>query len=102
MIVILATIMTGCGSCEKMYDKANYESITNEDGSLVIYSGGKIMAKFSNITITYSAADSDALYFTDVKGSDVWLPNTNGELVKVEGRGENWYNSPGVLLKLED
>jgi hypothetical protein len=102
MVVLLATIMTGCGSCEKMYDKANYESLTNEPGELTLWSGGKVMAHFSNVEIVYSASDSDALYFVDIKGSDITRVSNDGVLHKIEGKGETWYSSPGVLLRLED
>lgn len=102
IVLLSAIIMTGCGSCEKMYDKQNYESITNEDGILTLWSGGKIMAVFHEMTIVYSAADSDALYFVDKKGSNITLTATDGKHYSVEGNGDTWYSSPGVLLKLED
>lgn len=100
LIVLLAVIMTGCGSCEKMYDKANYESITNESGILTLWSGGKIMAVFHKMSIEYSAADSDALFIIDTEGSNITLRSTAGELYTIEGKGDRWYISPGVLINL--
>jgi hypothetical protein len=100
LVILLAVIMTGCGSCEKFFDKQNYESITNESGNLTLWNGGQVMAVFPEMTIVYSAADSDALYFQDKKGSNITLRSTEGTLHKVEGKGEYWYNSPGVLINL--
>ena len=52
--------------------------------------------------IIYSAADSDALYFIDKKGSNITLTAADGKHYTVEGKGDTWYSSPGVLLKLKD
>lgn len=101
LFVLLAIVLSGCGSCEKLYDKANYESITNETGALTLWSGGKIMAVFYSVEITYSAADSDAMYFKDIKGSTIMMRDSKGEIHKFEGKGDNWYTSPGVLMKLD-
>jgi hypothetical protein len=102
IVIILATIMTGCGSYDnaKMYDKTNYESITNENGILTLWSGGKIMAVFPEMEIDYSPADSDALYFTDKKGSSITLRDTKGDIYTIRGIGDQWYSSPGVLINL--
>ena len=101
LFVLLAIILSGCGSCEKMYDKANYESITNENGILTLWSGGNIMATFSKVEITYSAADSDAMYFKDVVGSTITLRDAKGSMYAEVGDGSSWYTSPGVLMKLD-
>jgi hypothetical protein len=92
IVLLLTIILTGC---ERFYDKENYE-----DGALTLWSGGKVMAKFPQMTIVYSVADSDALYFTDIKGSNITLRTSEGDLVLVEGKGETWYTSPGVLINL--
>ena len=102
IIFIVLILFSGCGWFESMYDEGNYESITNDAGTLTLWSGGKIMAIFHEMTVIYSAADSDALYFKDKKHSVITLRGSNGELYTIEGNGDTWYNSPGVLIKLED
>lgn len=59
--IILTT--SSCGGCERKYDSWNYESITNEKGSLELYSGGKAVKKFDEVKIIYSDADSQAIMF---------------------------------------
>lgn len=102
VVVILVTLMTGCGGCERMYDKANYESITNDIGELTLWNGGEVMAYFSAVKITYSAADSDAMYFEDVLGSRILLRDSKGDLFTHIGNGDKWYSSPGVIMKIKE
>lgn len=102
IIFVSAVLLTACGQCSRIYDNSNYESITNESGELVLWSGGEIMAKFYNVDIVYSSADSDAMYFKVINGSMYELRNKSGKYIIKEGQGNTWYTSPGVLLKLED
>ena len=102
IIFILFTILfAGCGMLESTYDEANYESITNETGKIVLWSGGKVMAIFHDAKVKYSAADSDAMFFTAEKGSKIALRDENGDMYSVIGDGGEWYSSPGVLMKVD-
>ncbi len=101
LYLLLAVVITGCGTCEKYYDDDNYESNTNEHGILTLWSGSRIMAIFSAATIIYSASDSEAMYFKDKKGSAVVLRGTDGDTYTQIGDGDTWYTSPGVLMKLD-
>jgi len=102
MVAILATLITSCGTIEKAYEKQNFETITNDTGELTLWNGGKVMAYFSKIKVTYSASDSDAMYFKDVPGYRILLRDSGGATFTHIGNGDSWYTSPGVLIKLKD
>jgi hypothetical protein len=84
LIIILTLFMfSGCGMMEAVYDGANYESLTNEKGTVEIISGGKILYSYENAEIKYSSSDTDAIWF-------------------VTKEGHEKYAQPGVLIHLED
>ena len=68
MVVSLA----GCGLIEKAYDKSNYESLTNERGNILMYSGGKCIGNYKNIKIIYSDSNSFALWFETKEGKMIY------------------------------
>ena len=63
MVLVLALTLVGCGTGEKIYDQQNYESLSNECGTLELYSGGVMVKEFPNACIMYSSADTDAIFF---------------------------------------
>ncbi len=58
--------LTGCGFFERVYENVNYESVTNECGTLRTYSGGKQIREVTNAKIKYADADSLSMWFTDL------------------------------------
>ena len=45
--VVLALVLSGCGFVEMWYDSSNYESITNERGTIELYSGGVVVKRYA-------------------------------------------------------
>ena len=72
LIATLAACLGGCGVGEKIYDRANYESLTNERGNVEVLSGGKVVRTYNNVTILYSASDTQAMWIV-VDGKQIYL-----------------------------
>ena len=72
LIVIFCFSFIGCGSMEKIYDEENYESLTNENGDIGLYSGGRLINRFDNVKILYSSSDSFALWFITKDGKKIY------------------------------
>jgi len=61
-VIIVLLSVCACGSMEKMYDDENYESLTNEVGTIQVISGGVITHTFKNAKIIYSSSDTQAMW----------------------------------------
>ena len=62
-VALFALLLTcGCGVFENIYENANYESITNERGTVHVYSGGVEIATYVNATVLYADAGSQAMF----------------------------------------
>ena len=64
IMMVVVMLLTSCGLFEKFYDDANYESLTNEQGLIKVYSGGAVVDSFPDATILYSDASSQAMWIT--------------------------------------
>jgi len=73
LIGVCVLFLSGCGWFEGMYDDANYESLTNEKGTIEFISGGKIMYQYKNAKIKYSSADTDAIWFKTADGQEKYI-----------------------------
>jgi len=73
ILAITSLSFMSCGTGERMYDKANYESMTNEIGTITFYSGGIAVKTYPNAKIVYSATDSQALFIRTSDGKKVYL-----------------------------
>ena len=81
-IVLMILFLSGCGVFEKLFDQANYESLSNEIGTVEMYCGGKLIYTYCDVEILYSDSDSVAL----------WLKLNNGDIVY-------WQGEAHILLK---
>ena len=75
-IMAAALLSTGCGKLERVYDSANYESLTNEKGTIKLYDGGKLVASYVDAKIIYTSADTDAVYFKTAGGENKYWQGT--------------------------
>lgn len=73
VFAITSLSFMSCGDAELMYDNANYESMTNETGTITFYSGGIAVKTYRNAKIIYSATDSQALFICTSDGKKVYL-----------------------------
>ena len=75
ILVIMATglLFSACGGMEKIYDKQNYESLSNEKGTVQFYSGGKLVKEYKNATIIYSSSDTQAMFIETNEGRKKYL-----------------------------
>ena len=62
MVLFILTITSSCGLLESFYDGANYESLTNETGTVYFYSGGKLVNTYPGATVIYSSSDTQAMW----------------------------------------
>jgi len=83
ILLICVAMLSGCGIVESWYDQANYESLTNESGTIEILSGGKVVYRYENAEVKYSSADTDAVWFETQDGHEK-------------------YAQPGLIIHLED
>ena len=61
--ILLTTLaLVSCGGLERQYDAANYESLTNETGTIHVYSGGKEVATYEYATVLYADSDSQCMW----------------------------------------
>jgi len=60
--LVLLLCVFSCGQAERIYDKSNYESLTNEIGDIEVFSGGKVVATYRGAKILYSSADTQAMW----------------------------------------
>jgi len=72
LMIVVCVLVSGCGGMEKVYDNANYESLTNETGKVEIISGGKVVRTYESAEILYSSADTQAL-FINVGGNTIYV-----------------------------
>ena len=61
-----------CTADGAMYDEVYYKSFSNERGTIVLYSGGKVIATYKNATVLYSSLTSDAVWLTDAFGNEIY------------------------------
>ena len=72
--MFLAVIFfSSCGTIEQLYDKQNYESITNEKGNLYMISGGDTVATYLNCKIKYADANSQATWIETSDDKEVYI-----------------------------
>ena len=65
---------------------------------VTLWNGGQIIAKFSKCN-HYSYWRQGTIVFTDVKGSNMWLRDGDGNLHEFECKGESWIYTHGALIK---
>jgi len=67
-MVMVMVVVISCGAAEKIYDRQNYESLTNEYGNIELYSGGVLVKEFKDVQILYSSSDTFALWVIKKNG----------------------------------
>jgi hypothetical protein len=72
LIIVSFIFLSGCGWIEKSCDDSNYESMSNERGTIELISCGVIMSRYENAKVIYSNADSNALLFEDAEGNEIY------------------------------
>jgi hypothetical protein len=72
ILVFTILITTGCGSCNKEWDKMNYTSITGRHGK-VIAKIGETSFIYDNATIKYSNSDATTLHIITENGKEVYI-----------------------------
>jgi hypothetical protein len=72
LVAIGLFCLCACGTGEKIYDSQNYESLTNEVGTIYVLSGGKITHTFEDAKILYSSSDTQAMWVI-CKGKNYYL-----------------------------
>ena len=72
LILVLSTFLMGCGMFEQIYDDSNYESLSNEKGTIKLFSGGQLIKEYKNATVIYSSANSEAVLFRNSDGKRVY------------------------------
>ena len=65
-------LLSSCGYIEKSCDESNYESLSNEEGTILLYSGGVLIETHNNADIIYSDADSFAIWFKTEDGIEIY------------------------------
>ena len=65
-------LFAGCGTFVRSYDEAKYKSITNEVGTVQVYSGGRLVAEYPGAKVLYSAADSGSM-FIQFEGRTIYI-----------------------------
>lgn len=65
-------LLSSCGYIEKSCDNSNYESLSNEEGTIELYSGGILIETYNNIDIIYSDSDSFAIWFKTEGGEVIY------------------------------
>ena len=73
LLFISMIFLIGCGTMEQAYDKQNYESLTNETGTVHVYSGGIEIATYENATVIYSSSDTQAMWIETKDGNTKYL-----------------------------
>ena len=68
--LLMCMMVVGCGTAERLYDQENYESLTNETGTISLYSGGVLIDTFENAKVKYASSDSEAIWFIDASGEE--------------------------------
>jgi len=64
IVALMALAISGCGTIERTYDQENYESLSNEEGTLHLVGPGMTDYKVvPNAKIIYSNADSMAVFY---------------------------------------
>ncbi len=71
-LIIVLFLFSGCGFIEKFYEGANYESLTNERGTIECYSGGVLVATHKNAKIIYSDSDAFSLWIKTSSGNKIY------------------------------
>lgn len=71
-LMVCMMFVMSCGWAERVYDRGNYESITNERGDIELYSGGELVDTYKNIKVIYSSSDSFALWFKTDDGAKIY------------------------------
>jgi len=99
IVAILATLITSCGNSDKTSANQNIEASINNIGELTLWSGGEMIAYFSKVKVTSSV--SDVMYFEDISGCKILLRDSSGDIFTYIGNGDNWYTSPGIIMKVE-
>ena len=69
-LLALIFMISGCGLIERGYENANYESLTNEKGTIELYSGGVLLKTYVDAKIIYSSSDSMGLWFETKDGKN--------------------------------
>ncbi len=72
LITILLICLTSCGLIESKYDDLNYESITNEKGTVITKLGDSLF-RYDNATIVYSEADVTTMLIKTKFGKYVYI-----------------------------
>jgi len=72
LFILSFLFLTSCGYIENSCDKSNYESLSNETGTIELYSGGVLIASYKNANIIYSNSDSDAIWFETETDSTIY------------------------------
>jgi len=65
--------IVGCGTAEQIYDRQNYESITNERGDMVVVSGGDTLATYLDCKVIYADANSQAIWIKTLEGKEIYI-----------------------------
>jgi len=72
LFILSFLLLSGCGYIEQSCDESNYESLSNESGTIELYSGGMLLSKYENAKIIYSDSNSLAVWFKTSDGKTIY------------------------------
>lgn len=73
VLIVAVLVLFSCGQLEKLYDKSNYESLTNEIVDITLLGpDAAVYKKFKGAKVLYTDSNSLALWFTHEGTTYYW------------------------------